>query len=109
MPAYEQSMIDENDGKIWTHFQRTPVMSTYILAFIVSDFVKISNADGTINVWSRKDVIPFINFGYEVIQKAVALLEEYTNSTVRVPKMDHVLIPDFLHGAMENWGLVTYS
>ncbi|XP_035744089.1 uncharacterized protein LOC118451536 [Vespa mandarinia] len=108
MPIYEQSMIDENDGKVWTHFQKTPIMSTYILAFVVSDFVKISNTDGTINVWSRKDAIPLINFGYEVIQKAVVLLEEYTNSSVRVPKMDHVLIPNFLHGAMENWGLVTY-
>ncbi|KAI4503437.1 hypothetical protein M0802_001659 [Mischocyttarus mexicanus] len=109
MPAYEQSTIDENDGKIWTYFQTTPIMSTYILAFVVSDFVNISNADGTINVWARNNIQPLVTFGYEVALKTSVILEKYTNSTLPIPKMDHVIIPDYRHGAMENWGLITYA
>ncbi|KAI4492600.1 hypothetical protein M0804_002391 [Polistes exclamans] len=109
MPVYERSTIDESDEKMWTHFQKTPIMSTYTLAFVVSDFVNISNTDDTIRIWARSNILPSIIFGYKVALKASILLEEYTNSSMLIPKMDHVVIPDYRHGAMENWGLITYD
>ncbi|XP_043498879.1 thyrotropin-releasing hormone-degrading ectoenzyme-like [Polistes fuscatus] len=109
MPVHEISTIDESDDKMWTHFQRTPIMSTYTLAFVLSDFVNISNTDGTIRIWARSNILPLIIFGYKVALKASVLLEEYTNSSMLIPKMDHVVIPDYRHGAMENWGLITYD
>ncbi|CAL7935734.1 unnamed protein product [Xylocopa violacea] len=108
MPAREKSKIDKADGKMWTRFERTPVMSTYLVAFVIADFVNISNADGTINAWSRKDRVGYLKFAHEIAQKAVKELELYTNSTVRVPKMDHVVIPEHSVVAMENWGLILY-
>ncbi|XP_076763831.1 aminopeptidase N-like [Xylocopa sonorina] len=108
MPAREKTGTDKTDGKMWTHFERTPIMSTYVVAFIIADFVHISNVDGTINAWSRKDRVGYLKFAHEIAQKATRELELYTNSTVRVPKMDHVVIPEHSAMAMENWGLILY-
>ena len=34
--------------------------------------------------------------------------EEYFNIPFPLPKQDMIAIPDFISGAMENWGLITY-
>ncbi|XP_018399655.1 PREDICTED: aminopeptidase N-like [Cyphomyrmex costatus] len=112
MPISEESEIDENDGKIWTHFEESPVISTYLVSFLIFDLRNISNSDGTINVWSRGSVISSASFAHEVAQKAAIELERYTNSSVRLAKIDHVALPDrYVIGynkGMESWGLITY-
>ncbi|KYN14240.1 Aminopeptidase N [Trachymyrmex cornetzi] len=113
MPISEESEIDESDGKIWTHFEESPVISTYLVSFLIFDLRNISNSDGTINVWSRGSVISSASFAHEVAQKAAIELERYTNSSVRLAKIDHVALPDrYVIGYnkdMESWGLITYS
>lgn len=71
MPISEKSEI-ENDGKIWTYFEESLVISTYLASFLVSDFCNIKNSDETINVWSRSNA-------HEVAQKAAIELKRYTN------------------------------
>ncbi|KYN33599.1 Aminopeptidase N [Trachymyrmex septentrionalis] len=113
MPISEESEIDKSDGKIWTHFEESPVISTYLVSFLIFDLRNISNSDGTINVWSRGSVISSASFAHEVAQKAAIELERYTNSSVRLAKIDHVALPDrYVIGYnkdMESWGLITYS
>ncbi|CAL1686825.1 unnamed protein product [Lasius platythorax] len=109
MPISEESEIDESDGKIWTHFEESPVISTYLVSFLVSDLRNIRNSDKTINVWSRSNAISLASFAHEVAQKAAIELERYTNhSSVQVAKIDHVALPDLSNKAMESWGLITY-
>ncbi|XP_071650933.1 aminopeptidase N-like [Temnothorax longispinosus] len=112
MPISEESEIDKSDGKIWTHFEESPVISTYLVSFLISDLHKISNSDGTINVWSRCNVNSSTSFVHEAAQKAAIELKRYTNSSVRLPKIDHVALPDkYVIGYnkdMESWGLITY-
>lgn len=106
MPIQDQS--NDEDDMIWTHFDRTPVMSTYLVAFAVSDYVRVPNADQTLNMWCRSALAPHSKFAQEVAQKARDILTEYTNSTDKVPKMDHLAVPQLRAGAMENWGLIIY-
>ncbi|XP_071569032.1 aminopeptidase N-like [Temnothorax nylanderi] len=106
MPIRDQS--NDEDDTMWTHFDTTPVMSTYLVAFVVSDFVRVPNADETLNMWCRSALAPHSKFAQEVAQKARDILTEYTNSTDKVPKMDHLAVPQFTAGAMENWGLIIY-
>lgn len=106
MPIRDQS--NDEDDMIWTHFDRTPVMSTYLVAFAVSDYIRVPNANETFNIWCRPALAPHSKFIKEVAQKAKDILMKYTNSTYKVPKMDHLAIPQLTAGAMENWGLIIY-
>lgn len=106
MPMREQ--LDNEDDTVWTHFNTTPIMSTYLVAFVVSDYVRIPNEDGTVNMWCRSKLAPHAKLAQMIAEKSGQLLTEYTNSTDKVPKMDHVAVPQFAAGAMENWGLIIY-
>lgn len=108
MPILEKSEIDKSDGKIWTQFEESFNMSTYLVGFLISDLRNVSNSDGTINVWSRSNVISSASFAHEVVQKAAIELERYTNSSVQVSKIDHVALPGLFNKVMESCGLITY-
>ncbi|XP_053976698.1 aminopeptidase N-like [Hylaeus volcanicus] len=108
MPAYMMEH-DESDKKVWTHFETTPVMSTNILAFFVVNYPNITNSDGTVRVWARRQKINAATYFLDIVQKATDELSRFLNSTVRVPKMDHVIIPHYSASATENWGVVVYA
>jgi len=107
MPIRDQS--NDKDDMIWTHFDTTPIMSTYLVAFVVSDYVRIPNTNETLNIWCRSALAPYSKLVQEIAQKATDILTEYTNITDKVPKMDHLAVPQLTAGAMENWGLIIYK
>uniref|UniRef100_A0AAX7TII4 Aminopeptidase n=1 Tax=Astatotilapia calliptera TaxID=8154 RepID=A0AAX7TII4_ASTCA len=93
-------------------FERTEKMSTYLLAFIVSDYDSIGNSiDGVeIRIFARRSAIA-AGQGQYALNKTGPILkffEQYYNATYPLPKSDQIAIPDFNAGAMENWGLITY-
>ncbi|KAM9754213.1 aminopeptidase N-like isoform 2-T2 [Menidia menidia] len=95
-----------------TVFERTEKMSTYLLAFIVSDFAFIgSTTDGVlIRIFARRPAIAAGQGAYALNKTGPILkfFEEYYNSSYPLPKSDQIALPDFNAGAMENWGLITY-
>ncbi|XP_076637043.1 uncharacterized protein LOC143349583 [Colletes latitarsis] len=108
MPAYLVEP-DERNEQAWTHFETTPIMSTNILAVVVvSDFRHISSSDGRIRVWTRADRIHEAAYFLDVAERTTNELTRYFNSSVRVPKMDHVALPIYSAAASENWGLIIY-
>jgi len=108
MPIREQFV--EQDDMVQTHFNTTPIMSTYLVAIIVmSNFARVSNADTTINVWSSSLLISQTKFAHSIAEKVTPLLTEYTNTTAVVPKIDHVLVQNYSIDGMENWGLIFYK
>ncbi|XP_049929901.1 aminopeptidase N-like [Epinephelus moara] len=101
----------ENDIQT-TVFKPTEKMSTYLLAFIVSDFAYINNTinDVLIRIFARKSAIN-AGQGEYALNKTGPILkffEEYYNYSYPLPKSDQIALPDFNAGAMENWGLITY-
>ena len=106
MPVEEIINETEIDGKIWTDFETTPLMSTYLVAFTVSDFGRLSNHEGNFSIWSRKNALDSVKFGYEIGLEAISILEEFTNVPYQMPKLDIVAIPYSANVAMENWGLI---
>lgn len=93
-----------------TIFDDTPSMSTYLLAFLISDFVSIeSNKYGLPQkLYVRDSAEDRAAFGLEAGVEILQALQTYLNVEYVLPKMDQAAIPD-KGGAMENWGLVTYT
>ncbi|KAG9272063.1 aminopeptidase Ey-like [Astyanax mexicanus] len=95
-----------------TTFERTRIMSTYLLAFIVSefDFVETMEGDVQIRIFARKEAIAANQGEYalNITGPILKFFESYYNATYPLPKSDQVALPDFNAGAMENWGLITY-
>lgn len=82
-------------------------MSTYLVAFVVSDFSHISSSD-RFSVWTRSEAISQAKYSLEIGPKILSYFEQYFNISFPLKKVDMVALPDFAAGAMENWGLITY-
>lgn len=110
MPAKSQSRNES--GTTTVIFERTPVMSSYLVAFVAGDLQRVSTQteNGTeISVWSSKEHdIESLVFPLEVAVKTTEFFNSYFDTPYPLPKCDHVALPDFSAGAMENWGLITY-
>ncbi|XP_068751963.1 puromycin-sensitive aminopeptidase-like [Montipora capricornis] len=106
----EKEDLKDSSLKVVT-FARTPIMSTYLVAFVVGefDFVEEKDADGVvIKVYTPKGKAVQGKFALEVARKCLPFYKEYFGIAYPLPKIDLIAIPDFVIGAMENWGLVTY-
>lgn len=92
-------------------FARTPVMSTYLVAFVVGefDFVEDTSSDGvTVRVYTPVGKAEQGRFALDVAVRVLPFYKQYFDIAYPLPKLDLVAIGDFSAGAMENWGLVTY-
>ncbi|XP_051953626.1 alanyl (membrane) aminopeptidase-like b [Xyrauchen texanus] len=115
--ALSNSLADSKfgtiDGEKWviSTFEPTPVMSTYLLAFSVSDFeFKMITSGTKISTYARPDAIDAGHADYAT-EIAGLILDHYEKTFgLRYPleKLDQIALPDFSEGAMENWGLIAY-
>ena len=101
----------ESDGWVETSFEPTPIMSTYLLAFVHGELVpaEATSKKGTqVRVWTTPVHAAHTNFALDTAVRALDQLEEFFGLDFPLSKIDHVALPDFAAGAMENWGLITY-
>ena len=102
----------ENGDSLTTTFEKTPRMSSYLLAFVIGELHKKSartKSGVEVNIWA----IPAQNentldFALDIATRSIDFYDEYFGVKYPLPKSDHVALPDFSSGAMENWGLITY-
>jgi puromycin-sensitive aminopeptidase len=92
-------------------FEQTPLMSTYLLAFVAGnmEYKEATTKDGVvIRVYATPDKVDEVDFSLGVAVKVLEFYNNYFKIPYPLPKLDMVALPDFSMGAMENWGLVTY-
>ena len=103
---------DLNETKKIVHFNTTPYMSTYLVAFIVGDLKYIESdykfRDIPVRVYTTLGYEEKGRYSCELAAKALEYYEQVFDIEYPLPKMDMVAIHDFSAGAMENWGLITY-
>ena len=104
---------NEMDGDVVEHiFETSPRMSSYLLAFVTGDLHRktATTKNGTeVSVWATKaQPANSLDFGLDIAVKSIEFFNDYFDTPYPLPKADHVALPDFSSGAMENWGLITY-
>ncbi|RAL63132.1 hypothetical protein DID88_004214 [Monilinia fructigena] len=92
-------------------FNKSPQMSTYLLAFIVGElnYIETDKFRIPVRVYAPPNQdIEHGRFSLDLAARTLEFYEKTFDSPFPLPKMDMVAIPDFSAGAMENWGLITY-
>lgn len=103
---------EENGNSRTTTFEKTPRMSSYLLAFVIGELHKKTartKSGVEVNVWATPAQNEnTLDFALNIATRSIDFYDEYFGVKYPLPKSDHVALPDFSSGAMENWGLITY-
>lgn len=91
-------------------FDKTPIMSTYLIYLGVGEFEYLSGKVGKIQirVVTTKGNKSKGKFSLELGKKLLTSYENYFGIKYPLPKLDLIAVPDFAAGAMENWGAITF-
>ena len=99
------------NGTKAVRFAESPKMSTYLLAFLVGDFasVEATAANGTMmRVWATRGREEQGRYALDNAVRLLSFFNDYFGIPYPLAKLDHIAVPDFAAGAMENWGAITY-
>ena len=104
--------VEEFENNKLTKFEKTPRMSTYLLAFVLGDLQRVSKKTKSgveVSVLATKaQKTSLLEFPLDFATRVLEFYEDFFDQKFPLPKCDHVALPDFSSGAMENWGLITY-
>ncbi|CAF2515714.1 unnamed protein product [Rotaria sp. Silwood2] len=106
----ENEYADDKEWKI-TKFDRTPIMSTYLVAYVVGeyDYVETKDSNGvSMRVYTSVGKKEHGQFALDTAAKVLPFYADYFDVKYPIAKADQIAISDFAMGAMENWGLITY-
>ena len=86
-------------------------MSSYLVALVVSDFERRSlddsstpRASALVQASATHQLQCYLQFLRPIVRE----FEKKLNHSYSLPKLDMAAVPDFLAGAMENWGLMVF-
>ena len=107
MPIKTKKKIE---NKTQYNFQKTPLVSTYLIYLGVGEFEYLSGKAGKIQirVVTTKGNTSKGKFSLELGKKLLTSYEKYFGIKFPLPKLDLIAVPDFAAGAMENWGAITF-
>ena len=97
-------------NKTTYNFQKTPLVSTYLIYLGVGEFEYLTGKAGKIQirVVTTKGNTSKGKFSLELGKKLLTSYEKYFGIKFPLPKLDLIAVPDFAAGAMENWGAITF-
>lgn len=100
-----------DDGKVVVKFADTMIMSTYLVAFAIGPFEATDPVavDGVpVRIIVPRGKLHLSGFAMECAAFCLHYFADYYGIPYPGDKLDHVAIPDFAFGAMENLGCITY-
>lgn len=111
MPVKSEEEYSANKEWKVTKFERTPIMSTYLVAYVVGeyDYLETHDSNGVhMKVYTPLGKKEHGQFALDTAAKILPFYADYFKIKYPIAKADQIAIPDFAMGAMENWGLITY-
>ena len=109
----EESSL-EFDGFIEHTFVTSDLMSTYLFSFVAGKFIEETRNLGAFDMrflyreTNQEKINESVGKVYEIHQKSLDFLEDYTNVKFPFQKMDFAAIPPFQYGGMEHVGAIQY-
>ncbi len=89
-------------------FQKSPLISTYLIAFSVNDLEEVvltPQSNGVLHsIWARRDLVEagWADYPASWLAKNLAVYEDLLQVPYPLPKLDTLVQPS-KEGAMENW------
>uniref|UniRef100_A0A1I8NMG2 Aminopeptidase n=1 Tax=Stomoxys calcitrans TaxID=35570 RepID=A0A1I8NMG2_STOCA len=112
MPLEKQIPMDASSEFVWSIFEESVPMSSYLVAFTIHDLTftesKAEGSDVVFRTWSQKSMVNSCSYAAEMGPKILKYYEELLGIDFPMRKIDAVAIPDLYGAGMENWGLITY-
>lgn len=99
--------VDEKWTK--TMFKKSPVMLTYLVAFVVGDLECLRSETLPISVWTLRGESNYATYALDAAEKCLPFYEELFDYKYPLSKLELVAIPEFAKSAMENFGLITFK
>ncbi|MDI1495652.1 MAG: Aminopeptidase N [Cenarchaeum symbiont of Oopsacas minuta] len=98
------------NGRILYTFDKTPIMSTYLVYLGVGEFEYTLGKYGKtlVRVITTKGHKKKTAYALYLGKKLLQEYDRYFGIKYPLPKLDLIAIPDFAAGAMENWGAITF-
>ncbi|EDV92816.1 membrane alanyl aminopeptidase [Drosophila grimshawi] len=101
---------DEGNNRFADQFDVTPIMSSYLLAFIISEYKARGNS--TLAIYTRPSYYDHTSFSYSVAERALPAFNELFQQPYQElgnEVFQYATTPIFRHNSMENWGLVIFK
>ncbi|KAK1088436.1 hypothetical protein LTR33_000550 [Friedmanniomyces endolithicus] len=106
----------KKEGHKIVSFEHAPPMSTYLLAWAFGDFEYIEDFTRRkyngkalpVRVYTTRGLKEQGKLALESAHQVVDYFSEVFRIDYPLPKVDLLAVHEFSHGAMENWGLITY-
>lgn len=108
------AILEEEDlgnGKKRVKFERTPIMSTYLVFFGIGEFEAIeatSRGRPVRLIASPGNASKYGQFGLDFGIKSLEYCEDWFGVPYPISKLDFIGTAAFAHGAMENWGAILF-
>jgi aminopeptidase N len=107
------SSSQTKDDRKQTAFPATPPLSPYLFALHAGDYVGWHDKAGQtpMSIYARASLARHVDAGtiFDITRKGLSWFGDYFALAYPFPKYDHVFVPEFAPGAMENPGAVTMN
>lgn len=116
MPEKEVKKVENKSGFKVVSFEKTPIMSTYLLAWAIGDFEYVEDFTKReyngkpipVRVYTTRGLKHQAQYALDHAPVIIDYFSEIFGIDYPLPKADLLAVHEFSSGAMENWGLVTY-
>ncbi|KAK0044047.1 aminopeptidase N [Biomphalaria pfeifferi] len=107
-----ETFLDGSITYVKDVFGQSAIMPTYLLVIAICDFTYLNattNKGKEFRTYAVPALVNSTKYSLDIGVKILDYLEEFFNISYPLPKLDMIALPDFVSGAMEHWGLISYS
>ena len=109
--SQEISRTEHTPDKVAITYADTITMSTYLVAFVIGDFeaTRAVDVDGVeVRIVAPRGKLHLADYALECAVFCLRYFRSYYGIPYPGDKIDHLAVPDFAFGAMENLGCIIY-